>query len=78
MELICSSETSVHIQTAQCHVPEDGGVDNYLCENFKSYTSYNYSDDEFMFEKYFNDISNSHLLRIIRSSNSVTDMCMER
>jgi hypothetical protein len=36
-EVICSSEMSVHIQTTQHYIPEDGNIHNYCCENFKSY-----------------------------------------
>jgi hypothetical protein len=40
MEVIRSSETSVHIQTTQRHIPEDGNIHNYRCENLKSYTMF--------------------------------------
>jgi hypothetical protein len=37
MELIDSSETSVHIRTTRSYIPEDGNIYNYRCENLKSY-----------------------------------------
>jgi hypothetical protein len=36
MEVICFSETSVHIRSARRYVPEDGSICNYRCENHKS------------------------------------------
>jgi hypothetical protein len=37
MEVICSSETSVHVRTTRRYIPEDGDFHNYRCENLKSY-----------------------------------------
>jgi hypothetical protein len=37
MEVIPSSETSIHIQTTRQYIPEDGNIHNYGCENLKSY-----------------------------------------
>jgi hypothetical protein len=37
MEVICFSETSVHIQATRRYVPEDGSFHDYRCENLKSY-----------------------------------------
>jgi hypothetical protein len=38
MEAICRSETSVDSQrTARLYIPEDGTLQNYRCENLKSY-----------------------------------------
>jgi hypothetical protein len=37
MEVTSSSETSVHIRTTQCYIPEDGNSHNYCDENLKSY-----------------------------------------
>jgi hypothetical protein len=34
-----SSETSVHIRTTRCYIPEDGNIHNYRCENLGSYTA---------------------------------------
>jgi hypothetical protein len=36
MEVILSSETSVHIQTTLCYITEGGNVHNYRCKNLKS------------------------------------------
>jgi hypothetical protein len=37
MEAIISAETSVHIRTTRHNMPEDGSIDNYHCEDLKSY-----------------------------------------
>jgi hypothetical protein len=38
MDTICSSETSVDSQrTTRRYIPEDGTLQNYRCENLKSY-----------------------------------------
>jgi hypothetical protein len=37
MEVIRSSETSVHLRTARRYIPEGDKIHNYLCENFKFY-----------------------------------------
>jgi hypothetical protein len=37
MEVICFSETSVHIRTIWCYIPEDGNSHSYRCENLKYY-----------------------------------------
>jgi hypothetical protein len=36
MEVICSSETSLHTQTTRRYIPEDGNVHNYRCENLNT------------------------------------------
>jgi hypothetical protein len=36
MEVIRSSETSVHIRTTRRYIPEDWSIRNYRCENLKS------------------------------------------
>jgi hypothetical protein len=36
MEVIRFSETLFHILTTRRHIPEDGNIHNYRCENFKS------------------------------------------
>jgi hypothetical protein len=36
MKGICSSETSVHVQTAQSCIPQDVNIHKYRCENLKS------------------------------------------
>jgi hypothetical protein len=38
MDVIRSSETSVHIRTTRCYIPEDGDIRNYRRENLKSCT----------------------------------------
>jgi hypothetical protein len=38
IEVICSSETSVHILTTQRYIPKDGNFCNFRCENIRSYT----------------------------------------
>jgi hypothetical protein len=38
MEVICFSETSVHIRTKQRYIPEYVNIHNHSCENLKSYT----------------------------------------
>jgi hypothetical protein len=38
MEVIRSSETSVHTRCTQRHSPEDGILHSHRCENLKSYT----------------------------------------
>jgi hypothetical protein len=40
MEIICSSETSVHTLTTQRYVPEDANSHSYCCVNLKSYKKY--------------------------------------
>jgi hypothetical protein len=42
MEMIILFETSVHMGTIRCYIPEDGNIRNYLCENNKSYTAFYY------------------------------------
>jgi hypothetical protein len=37
MEMIRSSETSVHTRSTQRHIPEDGILHSHCCENLKSY-----------------------------------------
>jgi hypothetical protein len=37
LEAIRSSETSVHIRSIRCHIPEGGIVHSHRCENLKSY-----------------------------------------
>jgi hypothetical protein len=37
MEAIFLSETSVNVQSTRCHIPDDGNILNYSCENIKSY-----------------------------------------
>jgi hypothetical protein len=37
MEAISSSETSVHTRCTQRHIPEDGILHSYCCENLKFY-----------------------------------------
>jgi hypothetical protein len=37
MEVICSSETSVCQRTTRRYIPEDDTLQNYRCENLKSY-----------------------------------------
>jgi hypothetical protein len=35
-----ASETSILIRTKQRHIPEDGNIHNYRCENLKSYITF--------------------------------------
>jgi hypothetical protein len=37
MEMIHSSETSVHTRTTQRHIPENGILHSHCCENLKSH-----------------------------------------
>jgi hypothetical protein len=37
MEVIRFSETSVHILTTRCYIPDNGNVHNYCCEYLKNY-----------------------------------------
>jgi hypothetical protein len=37
MEVIRSSETSVHMRITRRYVPEHGNIRNYRCENVKFY-----------------------------------------
>jgi hypothetical protein len=39
MDEINFSEISFHIMTARCYISEDGNIQNYRCENLKSYIS---------------------------------------
>jgi hypothetical protein len=41
MEVICPSETSVHILTTRRYISEDGDVRNYRYENLASYKKLN-------------------------------------
>jgi hypothetical protein len=38
MEVMCSSETSVHMRITRRYTPEDGFNRIYHCDNLKSYT----------------------------------------
>jgi hypothetical protein len=40
MEVICSSETLVHIWTTRRYIAEDGTIHKYGCENLRSYIMY--------------------------------------
>jgi hypothetical protein len=40
MEVIHSSETSVHIRTIRRYILEEGNLHNYRCQNLKSYIYY--------------------------------------
>jgi hypothetical protein len=37
MEVMRSTETSVHIQTTRCYISECGNIHIYRCENLNSY-----------------------------------------
>jgi hypothetical protein len=40
MEVLRSSETSVHIRTTRSYIREDDSIYNYRCKNLKSYNKY--------------------------------------